>query len=295
MVRPRIPHLLKMLRSSYGYEVSAAALALARIAPEDRVVRQHFRQILKDPNLSSGARQTCGVLLSQMEPDCLADLIEGLKVEAAAWQGPSWNDYCPENETVLLMPGRKGSRFEGLNSNTESLLPILDAWGRSKGWDGEHLLHVSHELIALCALVGRHGPKARAAVPTLLRILEESDRPVVVRFAAAWALTRIGQEASAAAPKLVAILRQLDEPRGLHDQVIRALAAIGRPAVPSLVEALQDKEWAARLLALEALGTLGPTAIKAAPAIAASGAEDLLLGRAAQAALRRIRPARAGQ
>lgn len=81
-------------------------------------------------------------------------------------------------------------------------------------------------------------------------------------------LSEIGPAAKAAVPQLIKTLDD-DEPE-VRMEVAMTLAAIGdaaEPAVPRLTEELKDKESGVRLAAIYALGTLGPKAASATKAL----------------------------
>ena len=81
-------------------------------------------------------------------------------------------------------------------------------------------------------------------------------------------LSGIGPAAKAAVPQLIKTLDD-DEPE-VRMEVAMTLAAIGEaaaPAVPKLTDELKDKETGVRLAAIYALGTIGPKAASATKAL----------------------------
>jgi HEAT repeat protein len=147
---------------------------------------------------------------------------------------------------------------------------------------------------AACAL-GAIGPEARLAVPALVRVVE--SRKGDTRNAL-WALGRIGADAQPAVPTILPLLdhpdqevrflaidalgliRPADEkvfgelarrvdPKDatLNHHLVGALAQIGPPAVPRLAELAANEHAEIRLLAIRALGEMGPAAKQAIPAL----------------------------
>jgi HEAT repeat protein len=78
-------------------------------------------------------------------------------------------------------------------------------------------------------LLGRMGPEAREAVPTLLELLHEES--VQKRKLAAWTLGYIGQGAVEAIPALLAALRDSNE--GVRKMVCEALEKINPSGTPA--------------------------------------------------------------
>jgi HEAT repeat protein len=108
---------------------------------------------------------------------------------------------------------------------------------------------------------GRYGPDAAPAVPALAEAL--GDPEVEVRIAAARALGEIGPAAQAA---VSALIRALDDASGAVTlDAADALVRIGAPAVPALVQSLNQPPLAG--LVANTLGQIGPAAEAAVPAL----------------------------
>ena len=109
------------------------------------------------------------------------------------------------------------------------------------------------------------GPKAKAAVPALVKGLDDDEEQVF--FWSVTALAKIGPDAQEATPELIDRLRR--SPRRYKDQIqvriIHALTQIGSPAIPKLSEALSSNDKSIRYGAAIVLGNLGPDAQEAAP------------------------------
>ncbi|MFZ8842411.1 HEAT repeat domain-containing protein, partial [Thermoflexus sp.] len=133
---------------------------------------------------------------------------------------------------------------------------------------------------AAARALGQIGPPA---VPALIQALRDEDRDV--RWMAAWALGEIGDPQ--ATPALTEALK--DKESLVCWMAAWALGKIGVPALPALLEALQDKdeEWEVRYAAALALGQIGDP--QATPAlIQALRDENLVVRWAAAEALRKI-------
>ena len=107
--------------------------------------------------------------------------------------------------------------------------------------------------------------RAKAAAPALMTALKDPDP--TVRNAAAWALGTVGPEAQPAIPDLVAMLRGDKGEPGLA--AFAALQGIGGPTVPVVLEFIDDPDPALRKGAAEAIGHIGPPARAALPALLA--------------------------
>jgi len=127
------------------------------------------------------------------------------------------------------------------------------------------LLKTESRLSAVRAL-NRFGFEARAAVPSLIDLLQDSEPEV--RWNAAQALGTIGPEARAAVPALIERLKDLDA--DVREHSAESLGLIGRdaePAVAALIDTLQDKNARVRRDAARSLGQLGSAARPAIPAL----------------------------
>ncbi|MFO1095737.1 MAG: hypothetical protein U0992_20890 [Planctomycetaceae bacterium] len=138
-------------------------------------------------------------------------------------------------------------------------------------------------------------PEVGREVPGLLAIARDRTAPWFSRRQAALTLGRIGEPAKIAIPELVQLL---DEPSEIPEQstrlwVIKALALYGPLAAdtaPQLVAILEDASGAPlpRLMALEALGRIGPAQPLALPAITRALDEGLATAASADARERAV-------
>jgi HEAT repeat protein len=102
-------------------------------------------------------------------------------------------------------------------------------------------------------MLGKIGPAAKDATPTLIAALED---PVYdVCQSAAFALARIGSEAKEAIPVLIAALELGD--RDLSQSAAWALGRIGPSAIATLIDMLKDQHTPVRIRAAQTLGRAG--------------------------------------
>lgn len=110
--------------------------------------------------------------------------------------------------------------------------------------------------------IAEMGVAAKAAVPTLVSVLEK-DRDVLVRRGAAEALGNIGGD-----PKMSIVALS----KAMKDSDVEVIAAAsvslgkyGKQAVPTLQKALSDSDNQVRRYAAEAIAKIGPEAKEAVP------------------------------
>ncbi|HKI18141.1 MAG TPA: HEAT repeat domain-containing protein, partial [Isosphaeraceae bacterium] len=111
--------------------------------------------------------------------------------------------------------------------------------------------------------LGAIGPEAKEAVPALVRAASDADKSV--RLSAIRALGAIGPGAREAIPVLVRAASDADTSVCYYG--IAALAGIGRPAVPQLIQLLGSPRDDVSDWAVWYLGTIGPDASDAVPAL----------------------------
>lgn len=141
----------------------------------------------------------------------------------------------------------------------EEAIPILIETLRH-----EQLTIRSRAVDALAA----NGPKAKPAVPALIKALEDEQ----VREKVAYALAQMGKEAKAAVPALIKTLQ--DQKPEVRRAAGSALSAIGPDAVRALADALQSKDPLARKAAANALGSFGRDAQSAVAMLEKAGQDE---------------------
>lgn len=123
------------------------------------------------------------------------------------------------------------------------------------------------------------GPVAKPAVPRLIELLWNEDRPVTERLAPLEALSQIGTAHPDVVPTLIEVLsyrpraaarvseRAAAEFRELAADAIAYLGPPAGAAVPALIRATRDDVERVRRKAVSALGSMGQTAEIAIPAV----------------------------
>lgn len=109
------------------------------------------------------------------------------------------------------------------------------------------------------------GAKAKAAVPALIKGLDDDEEQVF--FWSATALAKIGPDAIEAAPELIKLLRRSKRryKDQIHVRIVHALTEIGPAVVPQLTKALGSDDSFVRTGSAEVLGNLGSDSQAAAP------------------------------
>lgn len=143
-------------------------------------------------------------------------------------------------------------------------------------------------------MIGKLGPRAPAAVPDLIRVLERlrGDELEPVQEAIIDALGMIGAPSKAALPMMAqAASRSTDIEQATKRATALILAASDSQDIDALMRQLQDRDSSFRLRAVKALGNLGPAAKIAIPnLLTALQDTDADVRRAAVTALRVIVP-----
>lgn len=116
------------------------------------------------------------------------------------------------------------------------------------------------------------GPGAKEAVPALVKILEQEHDPDLNFAAVAYALGKIGPDAASAEPSLLRQLGSSNRQAAMLSawalvQIRPDSSEIAAKAVPVLAEGLAVPLPAGRKTAAEALGKLGPSAKAALPSL----------------------------
>ncbi|HBI43825.1 MAG TPA: hypothetical protein DDY78_13395 [Planctomycetales bacterium] len=110
--------------------------------------------------------------------------------------------------------------------------------------------------------IGQVGaPEAVPAVGTLSNVAADDKAPADVRKAAVDALGRLGTDAGAAAGRLGDVLASATAPSEVRRGAVEALDRFGasaKPALPALKKAVGDNDKFIRVIAMHALGRMGP-------------------------------------
>jgi len=166
----------------------------------------------------------------------------------------------------------------------QSAIPVLLEVITLEGYRGIGDAGRDWQRIDAVAALARIGPDDERVISVIADLLK--DRNTNIRWHAAYALERIGPKAQAAVPSLIEALgdssiakqctsslvaiglvavpdlvRSLaSEKDGSIGAVQKVLLKIGRPAIPDLIKGLNDPSWRVRMNAAFTLGRMGPGA-----------------------------------
>jgi HEAT repeat protein len=294
-----------------GYVPAAVPALTDLLTHRDRRVRQAATQAL---GYNGPAAKTAVPALTELLKDSDAELRDAA-AEALGHVGPAAKSAAPAlmellNDNAPRLREAAASALGTTGRGVEGAVPaVIAALKDENSGVREHAAQAlfemgSKELAAVPLLIGllgdesadvrsstadalgTIGPQAKAAVPALTRALDDKDRRV--RRQAASALAHMGCEAEPAVPALIKLLedessaarQDTANPRGRQQRregewtargaAALALGSIGPPAeaaVPALTELLRDKTADVRYSAAWALGGIGPRAKPAVPAL----------------------------
>lgn len=137
--------------------------------------------------------------------------------------------------------------------------------------------------LAAAQRLGELGPQAVEAVPALVNTMEDAD--IEVALAACDALKRIG---SASIPHLLGFMRDPQEKEKFRFYAAEALADLGSDALPHLVMAMDDQDFAVRMMAIDSLPRVGIAAEEAVPKLNEFLREDSNLSHSAVVSLAQV-------
>ena len=272
--REAVPALLEAFGDSSLDVRKASAGALGAIGPEAQsaipALAAAMREVASngadiDPTGSGQALGKIGAAAIPVLQEALRDPDDRVR-SCAAWAFNTMGPAAREAVPLLVEKLAEGKYVrEGASSALASIGPaavpaLLKAL--------EHEKPTVREGVA--EALGAMGAKAREAVPSMAAVLEREASPDV-RFALSRSFGKIGPAASAAIPVLAETLR--DENAEVRVQAAHALVDIGVESVPAAIAALEDDKPQVRYLAIRILGSFGPKAKAAAPALA-EAAED---------------------
>jgi HEAT repeat protein len=261
-----------------------AARALQHVGPHTKAALPALTAALgdRDPEV----REAVYVALRQIGPEAREALVQAFRQEGKAYSraevigalgkfGPEAEAAIPDLEAALGDDSLRLAAIQTLGTigpAAKTTLPALEKAFKDKdpnirraaleamGWIGQDSLPIL--LAALkddglragaAAALGKIGRPARDAVPTLCKMLEDSDPEA--RRNAATALGRIGPQTPEVIPALVKTLH--DKEAG--EQAANSLARMGQSAVQPLIAALADDQTRDR--AASALSQIGRPAV----------------------------------
>jgi HEAT repeat protein len=185
-------------------------------------------------------------------------------------QQKQYEQMCAAARDILSLP---------VSYSAEMPVKYLSSQQRSQRW-------------AAAVALGALGSETESTIEAIAKLL--SDEELAVRQAAVWALCRIG-------PKAIPVMRDALMQKEKESRIVpwalcRELAQMGESGVTALAVVVKDSDnWIARQRAAEALGSWGPNAVSAVPALIEMIQEDRSFrrfhSRFAAEALGRIGPA----
>ena len=230
-----------------------AAERLAATGSDGREAVPRLVESLQDvqPEVRRASARALGAVGSGSE-EAVSNLVEALRDE----------DWVVRREAALSL--------QALQTTATTVLPAL----RDALVDGSPAARKA----AAQALAGL-APASRDALPELIESLHDEDWQT--RAAAAHALGKLGEDGRDAVPALAIALRDPDW--GVAEPVVESLSRIGAPAIPVLVDGLQDPALPVRWGSARALGAMGEDAIDAVPALATALQDEQIMVRWAAA------------
>ncbi len=282
-----------------------ALRCLARAAPEEArsvalgwlagQTNRHLRKTAWEVLLKvkPGGAAALGVLVPALQKD----RSPGADYVLATVGGPAVPALAellssPDLTVVALAASALGQIGPGAAEATPALVAQLRARGDARGPRGS--------LAATIASALEHiGPAARAATPALLALFEDRGAGHFVRYTAMLALVAVAGPSRAVLRSFVGVLEHPERQEAFGDvlavvQEVRGFGPAAKAAVPALVALLDypATHWQARRNILEALGSIGPPAARAAiPALEkALGDEEVRVRRAAAVSLAGLGP-----
>jgi HEAT repeat protein len=230
------------------FQVARALFKIGTDA-DDYAVRQEIKNILLaefEREARANGNDTAANALMELGSDAVGLLIKTLKSDSASTRA-----YAARFLGEIRMDARDAvpALHEALRDPDENV----------RRWAAKSL--------------GKYAGEAKEAVPSLAKILDGPDSYFDLGLAVAEALGEIGPQAEAAIPSLV---QELDHPNlRVRISCTNALREIGPAAsnqlteagVPALISALESHDPTVRRNAAICLGTMGPQAEAAIPAL----------------------------
>jgi len=221
-----LPALVEALKDKHTYVRKSAARALPRIGPQAKDVSL----LIASFKSQLGANERGGVAeaLGQIGPEA-KDALSALK----EWPG-IWSAYA----------------IVQIDSNDETGVPYL-----VEKLDSFEDQHITTQTAILRAL-GSIGPRAKAALPTLKKLMLDKDQ--YQRMKVAYAVARIESGNKFAFSLLLTSLKDRRHERNAA-QMLGSMGPEAKAAVPSLLEALNDFTRLGRFreYIFDALGDIG--------------------------------------
>src|SRR5262249_13560642 len=308
---PAVPALTKALASNdqnFGIE---AAQALAAIGPEAAPATPALAKMLTDPQSRRSEKEAAAQAIAAIGPTAkealpavtkmLTERDTALRVLAAGTLGKiaGGSPEAVKKLSDALKASLLSVHFAALKALAEIGPTATSATSDVKAYLAKSNAPAA-KVWAAAALVSL-GSDADDQLKSILTALKDkAPESVGARLAAIEAVAVLGSKAEAAGADLRDALKDKSlVARGdrtqIRERAARSVARLGgeqaRRAIPALTDMLRDNIPNVRRAAAEALGTIGPDAIVAAPKLRELARTDPALADAPQEALDRIEPA----
>jgi HEAT repeat protein len=261
-----VPALVAGLADPYADGRKAVAACLARIGAAAEPAIPALLPLLADRD--SGVREAAALALEKIGPKTVPALIETVQTRDVR-RLKAWIASMIKTSQWLTRPG-----YESIAIDYPKAWSSLH-WAAYDIMEERACLEAAQE--AALQVLGKFGPAASAAVPTIVQAL--ADPNPAIKVAGIQALGRIGPEAKSAVPNLVPILvhgsklartvaavalLNIDLNWASDSAVAEAIAG-AIPVLIDVVESSGDRET--RQSAAKALGLIGREAKAAIPAL----------------------------
>lgn len=233
-----IADLIKDLSSPDKNARSYALLAMGRKIKNEPSMIHYFIQAFSDPDYEVRSTAEEEISSYRLDNTIVTTKVIPLLTEAAL----DFRDMVRYHAIEAL--GKLEARFDAVPSN---VVPVLEI----------SLSHANSEIRAsAAATLGNMREKATSAIPTLVKLLKDTD--ISVKFATMFALSKMGKKAGVALPPLIDALSDPDE--NIRMWAASACGAISGDeyviAVPALIKTLADSNNYVRRVAVDSLGEI---------------------------------------
>jgi HEAT repeat protein len=263
--KEEVAALVKQLKDNDPNKRIKAARALETIDPNAKEAIPVLIEALKDREQDSQSASIIGKALGRVGKPAVPALIEALGV----------TDGKVQAHAALAL--------KQIGPDAKEAVPALVEVVKSS----KEPAHTAR-LNAIAAL-GKIGPAAKEAVATLIEATKDKQPLSAARLAAVASLGQIGPNAKSAVPTLIDLLGEEETKAGpLRLEAARAIGLIGseagEEAASALVAVVGNKKLGpARIVAINALGGMGPAAKNAVAALKKASEENDLKAAAAGA------------
>lgn len=233
-----IPPLMETLQDSEEEVRYSAILSLSLFKEEAKpAIKVLIKLLQEDPEECMRADAAWALRSIGKSSDIILALIYALK-------DSSGNVKWEASESLRIIAEEQPSKV------VQSLIQFVE----------KHPDLESHSFLILLSIFGDLGPKAKEAVPFLLKYIQNTTREI--RIEAIWALGQIGSHSQEAIPLLLKFLKE-EKSAAIRRAAAETLGRIqsqGKEIVPLLCKGLEDSSSEVRKATAIALGNFGKQA-----------------------------------